>query len=98
VVVVTASRHAAGQDAAAAPIATDQPAVTDSSVIVPAGILQAANGFAETVSQGQRNFDGPETLPRFGVASRTELHGPFRPVNGGGAERWAKTGQRQAQN
>jgi hypothetical protein len=73
VVVVIASRHAVGQDAAAAPIATDRPAVTDSSVVVPAGILQAENGFAETVSQGQRNFDGPETLLRFGVASKTEL-------------------------
>jgi len=31
------------------------------------------NGFAETVSQGQSTFDGPETLLRFGVASKTEL-------------------------
>jgi hypothetical protein len=73
VVVVIASRHAAGDDAAAAPIATDRPAVTDSSVVVPPGSLQAENGFAETVSRGQRNFDSPETLLRFGVASETEL-------------------------
>ena len=72
-VVVIASRHAAGDDAAAAPIATDRPAVTDSSVVVPPGSLQAENGFAETVSRGQRNFDSPETLLRFGVASETEL-------------------------
>ena len=37
-------------------IATDRPAVTDSSVVVPPGA-----------------FDGPETLLRFGVASKTEL-------------------------
>jgi hypothetical protein len=72
-VFVIASGHAAGGDAAAAPIATDRPAVTDSSVVVPPGSLQAENGFAETASQGQRTFDGPETLLRFGVASKTEL-------------------------
>jgi hypothetical protein len=72
-VVVIASRHAAGSDPPAAPIATDRPAVTDSSVVVPLGSLQAENGFAETVSQGQRTFDGSETLLRFGVASKTEL-------------------------
>jgi len=71
IVIVIASGHAAGSDAA--PIATDRPAVTDSSVDVPPGSLQAENGFAETVSQGQRAFDGPETLLRFGVASKTEL-------------------------
>jgi outer membrane putative beta-barrel porin/alpha-amylase len=73
VVVAIASRHAAGNDPAVAPIATDRPAVTGSSVVVPPGSLQAENGFAETVSQGQRTFDGPETLLRFGVASKTEL-------------------------
>jgi hypothetical protein len=73
VVAAIASGQAAGDDPAAAPIATDRPAVTDSSVVVPPGSLQAENGFAETVSQGQRDFDGPETLLRFGVASKTEL-------------------------
>lgn len=34
-------------------IATDRPAVTNSSVVVPAGSLQAKNGFLETSSQGQ---------------------------------------------
>jgi hypothetical protein len=42
-------------------------------VVVPPGSLQAENGFAETASQGQRTVDGPETLLRFGVASKTEL-------------------------
>jgi hypothetical protein len=73
IVVLIASRHAAGSDPADAPIATDRPAVTDSSIVVPPGSFQAENGFAETVSQGQRTFDGPETWLRFGAASRTEL-------------------------
>ena len=41
--------------------------------MVPQGSLQFENGFTETASQGQRIFDGPETLLRFGVASNTEL-------------------------
>ena len=55
------------------PIATDRPTVTNSSVVVPSGSLQAENGFLETDSQGQSIVDGPETLVRFGVATRTEL-------------------------
>jgi len=64
---------AAGDDPASSPINTDRPAVTDSSVVVPPGSLQAENGFADTISDGQRTLDGPETLLRFGVASKTEL-------------------------
>jgi hypothetical protein len=64
---------AAGDNPPPPPIATDRPAVTDSSVVVPPGSLQGENGFTETVSQGQRSVDGPETLLRFGVASKTEL-------------------------
>lgn len=55
------------------PIATDRPAVTDSSVVVPSGSLQFENGFLDSVDQGQRTLDGPETLMRFGLASKTEL-------------------------
>jgi hypothetical protein len=67
-----------GQDqpanpAATGPIATDRPAVTNSSVVVPVGTLQVENGFLETSSQGQSVIDGPETLVRIGVAKRTEL-------------------------
>jgi hypothetical protein len=67
-----------GQDqsanpAAPGPIATDRPAVTNSSVVVPAGAFQAENGFLETSSQGQSVVDGPESLVRIGVAKRTEL-------------------------
>ncbi len=54
-------------------ISTDRPAVTNSGVVVPAGSLQAENGFLETSSQGQSVLDGPESLVRFGVAKRTEL-------------------------
>ncbi len=67
-----APSHAAGDDASS-PIATDRPAVTDSSVVVPAGSLQFENGFTETENQGQQTFDGPETLLRFGLLSTTEL-------------------------
>jgi len=68
--------HGQGQPAGAAdsaPIATDRPAVTNSSIVVPRGSLQLENGFLETSSQGQSIVDGPETLVRFGVATRTEL-------------------------
>ncbi len=67
-----------GQDQAASPaapgpITTDRPAVTNSSVVVPAGAFQVENGFLETSSQGQSVVDGPESLLRIGVANRTEL-------------------------
>ena len=58
---------------AAGPIATDRPAVTNSSVVIPAGSLQMENGFVETGGQGQSVLDGPESLVRFGIAKRTEL-------------------------
>lgn len=47
--------------------------MTDSSVVAPSGTIQVENGFADTVSQGQRTLDGPETWVRIGVASKTEL-------------------------
>jgi len=55
------------------PIVTDRPTVTNSSIVVPSGSLQAENGFLETDNQGQNIADGPETLIRFGVARKTEL-------------------------
>jgi len=64
---------ATADDLAQAPISTDRPAVTDSSVVVPSGSLQAENGFAQSVSQGQARLDAPETLLRFGVLPKTEL-------------------------
>lgn len=58
---------------ATAPIATDRPAITNSSVVVPSSSFQAENGFLETSSQGQSVIDGPETIVRFGITKRTEL-------------------------
>jgi hypothetical protein len=56
------------------PIATDRPAVTDSSVVVPLGSFVFENGFTRTTSNsGLSLFDAPETLIRFGVGSTTEL-------------------------
>jgi hypothetical protein len=63
----------AGNTDSSTPIATDRPAVTDSSIVVPFGSLQAENGLTDTVNPVQRTFDGPETLLRFGLASKTEL-------------------------
>lgn len=56
-----------------APISTDRPSVTDSSIVVPAGALQFENGLTETSFQGQNTFDVPETLLRIGVSDKTEL-------------------------
>jgi len=83
--------HGQGQTTSAdtpGPIITDRPTVTNSSVVVPFGSLQAENGFLETDKQGQNIADGPETLVRFGVATRTELRftAPdyYYDLNGGG--------------
>jgi hypothetical protein len=65
--------QAAASEPAAAPIATDRPAVTDSSIVVPLGSLQAENRFTDTVTHAQRALDGSETLLRFGLAPKTEL-------------------------
>ena len=54
-------------------IATDRPAITDSSDVVPSGYLLFENGFAETRNQEQNGFDFPETLARFGLTNKTEL-------------------------
>jgi hypothetical protein len=72
--VLIGSRSAAGDDnPAATSIATDRPAVSASSIVVPFGTLQAENGTTRTSSQGQHTWDGPETSLRFGMTSRTEL-------------------------
>jgi hypothetical protein len=56
-----------------APIVTDRPSFTASSIVVPAGSVQAENGFLDNSTQTLRTLDGPETLVRFGVLSKTEL-------------------------
>jgi hypothetical protein len=55
------------------PIVTDRPQITSSSVVVPCGSLQFEHGVQETSNGDQRSFDLPETLVRFGIASKTEL-------------------------
>lgn len=55
------------------PIATDRPAITDSSVVVPSGSLQVENGVQITTALGQRTFDGSESLVVFGLTGDTEL-------------------------
>ena len=55
------------------PMATDRPAITNSSVVVPAGSFQMENGFLETSTQGRSIVDVPESLLRFGIAKKTEL-------------------------
>jgi hypothetical protein len=54
-------------------IVTDRPAITDSSVVVPAGNLQLENGLQLTTVSGRRTFDAPETLAVFGLTDATEL-------------------------
>ena len=56
-----------------APIVTDRPSVTDSSIVVPAGSIQAENGLLDNSTQALRTLDGPGTLVRFGLLSKTEL-------------------------
>jgi hypothetical protein len=55
------------------PIATDRPSVTDSSVVIPTGSIQAENGFQDNSTPALRTLDGPETLVRFGLLSKMEL-------------------------
>lgn len=57
----------------AASIATDRPAVTNSSLVVPLGSIVVENGLLETRSQRQSVFDAPESLLRLSLAQRTEL-------------------------
>src|SRR5580658_4913809 len=54
-------------------ISTDRPAVTDSSVVVPAGSVQVENGVQTTTAAGERTVDGPESLVVFGLTDATEL-------------------------
>ncbi|HXW54588.1 MAG TPA: transporter [Candidatus Cybelea sp.] len=67
--LLAGTNSAYAQDA----IATDRPAFTASSIVVPQGTLQFENGVARTITEGDSMFDFPETLVRFGVASKTEL-------------------------
>jgi hypothetical protein len=54
-------------------IATDRPDVTNSSLVVPLGSLQAENGVDWTVRHGSNAADGTNTRLRLGVAHCTEF-------------------------
>jgi hypothetical protein len=54
-------------------IATDRPAITDSSAVVPDRMFQAENGLVDTGNRARRTLDLPETLIRLGVGPSTEL-------------------------
>jgi hypothetical protein len=55
------------------PIATDRPAITNSSVVVPSGSVQVENGAEVSTASGERTIDGPESLVVFGLTNATEL-------------------------
>jgi hypothetical protein len=53
---------------------TDRPDFTETSFVVPKGSLQVEGGFTyENGSDGERSFNAPELLLRYGLARRTEL-------------------------
>jgi hypothetical protein len=55
------------------PIATDRPDVTNSSLVVPTGSLQAENGIDWTVRDGSDALQGTNTRLRLGIAHCTEF-------------------------
>src|SRR5258708_39414713 len=55
---------------ATAPIATDRPAITNSSVVVPAGSFQLEHSLLEASSHRLSVLDGPESLERFGITNK----------------------------
>ena len=67
-------------------IATDRPDVTNSSLVVPRGSLQAENGLDWTVHYGSNALDATNTRLRLGIAHCTELlidvPSYFGPLNG----------------
>jgi hypothetical protein len=74
--LVSSMRAASGGDACptdANEIATDRPDITNSSLVVPLGSLQAENGLDWTVRDGSNALDATNTRARFGIAQCTEL-------------------------
>jgi hypothetical protein len=67
-------------------IATDRPDVTNSSLVVPYGSLQAENGVDWTVRHGSNVLDGTNTRLRLGIAHCTEflidVSNSFLSING----------------
>src|ERR1700720_379118 len=68
-------------------IQTARPDVTNSSVVVPNGSLQAENGINLTARRATRTIDGTNTRIRLGVARCIELLADlpdyFRSIHGG---------------
>jgi hypothetical protein len=71
--VLCARGAAADCPDAAQPIATDRPDVTNSSLVVPRGSLQAENGVNLSGQGSARSLDGTNTRLRLGVAACTEV-------------------------
>jgi hypothetical protein len=69
---IASAQAPSGLDAST-PIATDRPAFTNSSPVVPKGVFQAENGFLDTGDSASRVLDFPETLIRVGIGPSTEV-------------------------
>ncbi len=69
----TAAAHAQDCPTSADEIATDRPDVTNSSLVVPLGSLQAENGVDGAVRRGSNVVDGSNTRLRLGLARCSEL-------------------------
>src|SRR5689334_20170187 len=54
-------------------IATDRPDITNSSLVVPLGSLQAENGLDWTVRDGSNALGATNTRVRYGIAPCSEL-------------------------
>jgi hypothetical protein len=72
-IIPVASAQAPDASSASTTIATDRPAITDSSAVVPSGVFQGEDGVLDTGNQGRGTIDFPETLIRVGIAPGTEL-------------------------
>ena len=71
--LVVALRAATAYADQAQTINTDRPAVTESSVVVPAGGFQIETGLTATDISGQAMADFPEGYLRYGLLEKTEL-------------------------
>jgi hypothetical protein len=67
------ARAAEGCTQPSAPIATDRPDVTNSSVVVPVGSLQSENGANVSRRDGADIFDGTNSRLRLGIAPCLEV-------------------------
>jgi hypothetical protein len=71
--VASAAQAAEGCTQPSAPIATDRPDVTNSSVVVPVGSLQNENGINVSRRDGGDIFDGTNSRLRLGIAPCLEV-------------------------